>query len=124
MSKVAVIGECMIEYQDYKSKYKQSFGGDTFNCSVYLKRTSKKIDVEYITVVGEDTLSKKMIDFMHEQDIKTTYVDKISDKNPGLYVISFENKKRSISTKRFKVFSGNSNLCNERVGYSLIMNHL
>jgi len=97
MSKVAVIGECMIEYQDYKSKYKQSFGGDTFNCSVYLKRTSTETDVEYITVVGEDTLSKKMIEFIHEQDIKTTYVDKISDKNPGLYIINFENKKRSIS---------------------------
>ncbi len=97
MSKVAVIGECMIEYQDNQDVYKQSFGGDTFNCSVYLKRTFNKADVEYITVLGEDTLSKKMMNFIHKQNIQTTYVDKISDRNPGLYIIDFDNKKRSIS---------------------------
>ncbi len=97
MSKVAVIGECMIEYQDNQDGYKQSFGGDTFNCSVYLKRTCKKAHVEYITVLGEDTLSKKMMNFIHKENIQTTYVDKISDRNPGLYIIDFDNKKRSIS---------------------------
>ncbi len=97
MSKVAVIGECMIEYQYSHDVYKQSFGGDTFNCSVYLKRTFNKADVEYITVLGEDTLSNKMINFIHKQNIQTTYVDKISDRSPGLYIIDFDNKKRSIS---------------------------
>jgi len=38
-----------------------------------------------------------MINFIHKQDIKTTYVDKVSDKTPGLYIIDFEDKKRNIS---------------------------
>jgi len=97
-SKVAVIGECMIElYQDQKSLYKQTFGGDTFNCSVYLKRTFKKVDVEFVTVLGEDLLSKKMIKFFHKEGISTSFVDRIKDRNPGLYNIHTKNGERSFS---------------------------
>ena len=95
---IAVIGECMVElYQDQKSLYKQTFGGDTFNCSVYLKRTFKKAKVEYITVLGKDALSKKMLNFFHSENLKTSYVDTLEDKNPGLYIINTKNGERSFS---------------------------
>lgn len=98
MSKVAVIGECMVElYQTKKSLYKQTFGGDTFNCSVYLKRVFEKADVEYVTVLGEDELSKEMMKFIHKQNIKTSYIDLLKDKNPGLYIINTKNGERSFS---------------------------
>jgi len=97
MKRVAVIGECMVEYQNKKNLYKQTFGGDTFNCSVYLRKVFKQCHVEYITVVGEDDISKKMISFMHQHNIKTSYIDKIKDKNPGLYILDFINQNRSIS---------------------------
>jgi len=97
MIKIAVIGECMIEYQEKKDLYKQSFGGDTFNCSVYLKRTLKKAHIEYITVVGEDELSKKMITFFQKQNIKTSYIDKVNDRNPGLYIINKKKKEKTVS---------------------------
>ncbi len=98
MSKIAIIGECMVEmYQDKKSLYKQAFGGDTFNCAVYLKRSLKKADIEYITVLGEDELSEKMIDFVHQQKIKTSFVDKLKEKNIGLYILSNNSSTRTVS---------------------------
>jgi len=98
MSRVGVIGECMVElYQDEKSLYKQTFGGDTFNCSVYLKRSNKKAQVEYITVLGTDALSKKMLKFFHKEDLKTSYVDCLENKNPGLYIINTKDGERSFS---------------------------
>ncbi len=98
MNKVAVIGECMVElYQDKKGMYKQTFGGDTFNCSVYLKRSNKKVELEYITVLGQDELSKKMLNFFHKQNLKTSYIDCIKNKNSGLYIINTQNGERSFS---------------------------
>ncbi len=98
MSKIAIIGECMVElYQNKKSLYKQTFGGDTFNCSVYLKRTYKKAHVEYITVLGTDALSKKMIDFFHKENLSTNFVDCLENKNPGLYIINTKKGERSFS---------------------------
>jgi 2-dehydro-3-deoxygluconokinase len=98
MSKVAVIGECMIElYKSEESYFKQTFGGDSFNCATYLKRSYEKAQVEYITVLGDDELSSKMLDFFHEQNLLTTYVDKLENKNPGLYLISTKDGERSFS---------------------------
>jgi len=51
MYKIAVISECMVElYQNNKGLYKQTFGGDTFNCAVYLKRSLHNSRVEYVKV--------------------------------------------------------------------------
>ncbi len=97
MKKVAVIGECMVElYQNKQGLYKQTFGGDTFNCSVYLKRTLKA-RVEYITVLGEDELSNKMIDFFKKQEIHTTYIDRLKNRNLGLYIINTKKGERTFS---------------------------
>jgi 2-dehydro-3-deoxygluconokinase len=98
MKKVAVIGECMVElFKNKKGLYKQTFGGDSFNFAVYLKRSFKESDVEYITVLGEDELSLKMLNFFHKQKLKTTYIDKIKNKYPGLYIIDTKNGERSFS---------------------------
>ena len=98
MSKIAVIGECMVElYNSKKDLYKQTFGGDTFNCSVYLKRTFNKAHVEYVTVLGEDALSQKMVGFFHDEKIKTSYIDFLKSKNPGLYIINTKKGERSFS---------------------------
>ncbi len=98
MYKVAVIGECMVElFQNEEGLYKQTFGGDTLNCSVYLKRSLKEAVVEYITVLGEETLSTQMLDFFHNEEVKTTYIDRLSDKNAGLYIIHTKEGERSFS---------------------------
>ncbi len=96
MLKVAVIGECMIEiYNKKKRLYKQTFAGDTFNCAVYLKRVLKKSLVEYITVVGKDEKSLQMLEFINQQKIETSFVDKLQDKTVGLYMITTHEGERS-----------------------------
>ena len=98
MTRIAVIGECMVElYTNKKGLYKQTFGGDTFNCSVYLKRSFKKANVEYITVLGNDNFSKKMIKFFKKENINTSYVDILKNKNPGLYMINTKNGERTFN---------------------------
>ena len=98
MKKVAVIGECMVElYKNTNGTFTQKFAGDTFNCAVYLKRSLKKSQVEYITVLGKDELSNKMLDFFHKENLNTTYIDKLENKNPGLYIIDKKDGERSFS---------------------------
>ena len=74
MTRVACIGECMIELkqaqgvsQGGKSAqagsggglYSRGYGGDTLNTAVYLARLG--VDVDYITALGDDALSDEMI---------------------------------------------------------------
>lgn len=100
--KVAVIGECMVElFKDEKTgQFYQTFGGDTFNCAVYLKRVIPKAKVEYITVLGKDDFSQKMIEFFKKEDIEFNYLDFLENKNAGLYIINTENGERSFTYYR------------------------
>ena len=60
MTRVASIGECMIELkQAGGGLYSRGFGGDTLNTSVYLARLG--VPVDYITALGDDSLSAEMI---------------------------------------------------------------
>lgn len=97
MSKIAVIGECMAELYAQDNGYVQTFAGDTFNCAVYLKRSSQDDIVEYISVLGKDNWSKKMISYFKEHKLDTNYIDYIEDKTVGLYIISTEKGERSFS---------------------------
>ncbi len=126
MSNIAVVGECMVEiYNIKKNLYKQTFGGDTFNCAVYLKRAFKKANVEYITAVGDDDISSKMIIFFHKQKIKSNFVERSKDKTVGMYMISTKNGERSFSYWRSdsaakNLFINNSLLQNELLNFQLI----
>ena len=98
MHKIAVIGECMVElYQNNEGLYKQTFGGDTFNCAVYLKRSLHNVEIEYVTVLGKESLSTQMIDFFHNEEIQTNYIDRLQDKTAGLYIIHTKDGERSFS---------------------------
>ena len=60
MSKVACIGECMIELKQAEGGlFSRGFGGDTLNTAVYLARLGAGVD--YITALGDDALSDEMI---------------------------------------------------------------
>lgn len=100
--KIAVIGECMVElFENEKTKeYIQTFGGDTFNCAVYLKRATPKAKIEYITVLGEDTFSQKMIKFFKNENIECNYIDLLKNKNAGLYIINTKNGERNFTYYR------------------------
>ena len=87
---IAAIGECMIELSDIGDGcYRRSFAGDTLNTAVYLSRglSGTGHSVSYVTAVGEDMLSDRMIESWQSEDIDCDYVSRISDKLPGLYSI-------------------------------------
>jgi len=86
MTKVACIGECMIELRPAPGGlYSRGFGGDTLNTAVYLSRLG--IATDYITALGDDPLSEEMIAGWQAEGINTARVARVPGKLPGLYMI-------------------------------------
>src|SRR5258707_11976453 len=86
MTRVACIGECMIELKQAKGGlYSRGYGGDTLNTSVYLARLG--VDVDYVTALGDDTLSDEMIAGWAAEGVGTKRVARLPGKLPGIYLI-------------------------------------
>lgn len=77
--------------------YAAGFAGDTFNTAWYLKRQKSGWDVEYLTAIGDDRMSLQFVDFASAQGIGTQYVQSVSGKSMGLYIIDIQNGERSFS---------------------------
>lgn len=87
MNKIAVVGECIVELNLLgKDTYKQVFSGDSLNCSISLKNILEESEIQYITALGEDELSKEMLNFLNKQDIKTNYINILKNKSPIVYI--------------------------------------
>jgi 2-dehydro-3-deoxygluconokinase len=86
MTRVACIGECMIELkQAGAGLYSRGFGGDTLNTAVYLARLG--VAVDYVTALGDDPLSDEMIAGWQAEGVGTAKVARLPGKLPGLYLI-------------------------------------
>ncbi len=93
--RVAVIGECMLELQGQAfGPMTQSYGGDTLNTAVYLRRCGQSagIEVAYATAVGEDSLSQGLLDRWTAQGLDTRLVRRIPGRHPGLYMIQVDER--------------------------------
>lgn len=98
--KIAFVGECMIELKGTPLKsITQKFSGDTLNTAVYLSRLTRnrkapevRVEVNYITAIGCDAFSQAMEVFWHTEGIRSSHVLKLSNKAPGLYFISLDDK--------------------------------
>lgn len=93
--RVAVIGECMLELQGQAfGPMTQSYGGDTLNTAVYLRRCGQSagIEVAYATAVGEDSLSQGLLDRWTAQGLDTQLVRRIPGRHPGLYMIQVDER--------------------------------
>lgn len=90
LQKIAAIGECMIEltHQDLQT-LKMDFSGDTLNTALYLARYQQayNLSVSYVTVLGDDPYSAMMINQWQEEGIDCSFVQTLSAKLPGLYLI-------------------------------------
>lgn len=95
--KIAVIGECMIELRPHISSagYSSStidaqiaYGGDTLNVAVYLARQG--IDVEYVTVLGDDPLSDWMVNQWRANGVGCELVRREERGLPGMYWIDVD----------------------------------
>lgn len=89
MVNIGIIGECMVELINQQDNaYQQTFGGDTLNTAVYLKRVAgDEVAVSYITLLGDDALSGAMIDQWQTEGINTDSIERLEGQVPGLYVI-------------------------------------
>jgi 2-dehydro-3-deoxygluconokinase len=95
MSKVACIGECMVELKQAQGSevggmYSRGYGGDTLNTAVYLARLG--VGADYITALGDDALSDEMIASWAAEGVGTTRVARLPGKLPGLYMIQTDDR--------------------------------
>lgn len=99
--KLLTIGECMVEMApDGHGKYSMNFAGDTLNSAWYAARClagKGDYSVGYLTAVGEDAISQKMVDFMSDSGLDTTHITRVSGRTVGLYMIQLENGERSFA---------------------------
>lgn len=93
MKKLAIIGECMIEFSGKLfGEMKQSYGGDTLNTAVYFARVTPqdRAEVSYISVLGTDKLSQSMLMQWQSEKINTELVLRDEKRQPGLYLIQLD----------------------------------
>ncbi|KRR26293.1 ketodeoxygluconokinase [Bradyrhizobium lablabi] len=91
MSRVACIGECMVELKQAEGGlFSRGYGGDTLNTAVYLARLGAGAD--YITALGDDSLSDEMIAGWAAEGVGTVSVARLAGKLPGLYMIQTDDK--------------------------------
>jgi len=87
--RVALIGECMIELQQRSDgSLVQSFGGDTLNAAVYLRRLLPgDWQVSYVTALGDDSFSAAMCSAWQAEGIDLSLVQRLPGRLPGMYCI-------------------------------------
>ncbi len=84
--RICSIGECMIELSnESENKYNMGYAGDTANTAIYLSRLGAYSS--YITSVGNDNFSKKMINFFNKENVTTENIHTNANASLGLYII-------------------------------------
>ncbi|ENM5768012.1 sugar kinase [Vibrio mimicus] len=99
MKHIAIMGECMIELngKPFGSMH-QTFGGDTLNAAVYLRRGCEantnpdEIKVSYVTALGTDPISSDMLSRWEEEGVATELVLRDPTRTPGLYLIQLDDQ--------------------------------
>ncbi|MCL5778116.1 sugar kinase [Limibaculum sp. FT325] len=93
------IGECMVEMAPAPGGlFRMGFAGDTFNTAWYARRLlPAEWTVGYATAVGDDAVSRAMLEFMGGEGIDTGTVRRIPGRTVGLYMIRLEQGERSFS---------------------------
>jgi 2-dehydro-3-deoxygluconokinase len=78
----------MIELSMANETAQVGVAGDTLNTAVYLHRTAPKLSVDYLTCLGDDPFSTRILDFISGQGLGTSAVRQIAGASPGLYAIT------------------------------------
>ena len=93
--KVALIGECMLEFKGQAfGAMHQGFGGDSLNTAVYLSRCGlgRSISVSYATGLGEDRWSDALMQQWASEGVGLDLVRRVPGRMPGLYLIEVDAK--------------------------------
>lgn len=100
MGRIVSIGECMGELSETGAPgaLNMGFAGDTLNTAWYLRRLlDAHWQIDYVTAIGSDGLSDRLIDFLDQEEIGTEYVQRLTDKTIGLYYITLKDGERSFT---------------------------
>jgi 2-dehydro-3-deoxygluconokinase len=105
MTRVVCIGECMVELRATGADaFARAYAGDAYNTAVYLKRSLPDAQVQFLTGIGDDPLSRAMRDVWSAQRIDGALAFAVNGGSPGLYLI--ENDARG--ERRFHYWRSNS----------------
>jgi 2-dehydro-3-deoxygluconokinase len=99
LGRIACLGEVMVEVAcTGGDSAKIGVAGDTFNTAVYLSRALGPGRVAYVTALGADRQSDRILDALHAEALDTRLVARIPGMMPGLYLIDTDAKgERSFS---------------------------
>jgi 2-dehydro-3-deoxygluconokinase len=97
--RVVSIGECMVELAPTgDGTFAMGFAGDTFNTAWYLRRLLPgDATVSYLSAVGTDAMSDRMVEFMITEGIATDHLQRVPGRSVGLYLIQLTNGERSFT---------------------------
>ncbi|MEM9579731.1 MAG: sugar kinase [Pseudomonadota bacterium] len=88
MTRIACIGEAMIELSMNGAEAAVGVAGDTLNTAIYLRRCAPGIEVDYVTCLGDDPFSDRIEAFIAAEGVGTPAVCRIAGASPGLYAIT------------------------------------
>lgn len=90
---IALIGECMIELNGEPfGAMQQTYGGDSLNTAVYLARLAADVDVQYVSALGVDALSRGMRERWQEEGVGTQWVLEDAARQAGIYLIQLDSR--------------------------------
>lgn len=88
MTRVACVGEAMIELSMEKDLAQVGVAGDTLNTAIYLHRTAPDIEIDYVTCLGDDPFSDRISDFIESQGLGISRIRRLEGRAPGIYAIN------------------------------------
>lgn len=97
---ITCIGEAMVEFAPAAAAgdYRMGFAGDTLNTAWYLRRALPKAwAVEYLTAVGQDAVSERMVQFFEDAGVGTRHIARVAGRTVGLYLIELKDGERSFA---------------------------
>ena len=88
LGRIACLGEGMIEVaRTGGDTARIGVAGDTFNTAVYLSRALGPGRVAYLTALGDDRQSDRIVDALRDEALETSHVARLPGRMPGLYLI-------------------------------------
>ncbi len=98
--RIICVGEAMVEMAPSAAPgdYRMGFAGDTLNTAWYLRRAlGEAWAVEYLTAVGQDAVSDRLVGFIEGAGVGTMHIARIAGRTVGLYLIELKDGERSFA---------------------------
>lgn len=94
----AAIGECLIELSPRGGgDWRMGVAGDTGNVAFYVRTMLGKDAVAYVTALGDDPFSNRIVAALDNWRISTDRIAVLPGLHPGLYAITLDRAERSFT---------------------------